>query len=104
MTKETRTAWTVAAVLGIIVIILLCIMASAWYKNQNDLGTVLDENRGAVLDQREDIRKKCNAEGGEQSEACQAALQELSAILTEFTTDINRIQRATTTDTNIGGQ
>lgn len=90
--------------LGIIVIILLCIMAAAWYNKQNDLGTVLDENRGAVLNQREDIRQKCNAEGGEQSEACQAALQELSDILTEFTSDINRIQRATTTDAGIGGQ
>lgn len=104
MTKDIRIAWTVAAILGVVVIILLGIMAYGWYERQNNLGYVLEEGQAEIIGQRNSIREKCSGAEGAASEECQAAIQQLANSLAAFGSELSQIQRATSTDANIGGQ
>jgi len=102
MTKETRTAWTVAVVLGILVIILLGVLARGWYEKNHNLGNVLQDNKNALVEQRMQLREACAHEASEPTEECQKALEDLSNLLVDFGQEMRDLQKATTTV--IGGQ
>lgn len=102
MTHQTRTAWTVAGILAVIVIILLGVIGYGWYERKNNLGYVLEDGQNAVMSQRQLIRETCSSELGAASAECQAAIQELANFLIEFRAELSQIQTATSSD--IGGQ
>lgn len=94
---SAKTAWAVAAVLGIVVIILLAIMAKGHYERENDPDFVLDRGGSQIAEVRKEIAEKCAGENPYEQKDCQDTLDELSDILTEFTEDLHRINAASTT-------
>ncbi len=95
--NSVRTAWTVAAVLGVIVIILVVIMAKGQHDRERDPDFVLDRGGSRIAEIRAEIAEKCEGEKPYEQADCQDTLEELSDILTDFTEDLHRINAASTT-------
>lgn len=84
--KQLTIAWVIAGILAIGLIVALV----ALMNQQKDLGTVLEEGREDLTEQRVRIAEACENEDVASQARCQDALDELSDILTDFSRDIDR--------------
>lgn len=89
MSQQTRTAWIVAAVLGIIALGLLA--AIVHEKSANNVGS-----RYYVRELRSEIRDECGSTDAADRANCESSLKALSDLLEDVDKDI---RSATTTDT-----
>jgi len=98
MDQKTQTGWTVAGVLAIAVILLAGIL---WYQAENKQPTmdeVLSEGYEEIALVRAEMQIKC--QGPERNDTeCEEALEELAAILREFSEDLSDAS-TTPPDTN----
>ena len=95
--NNARTAWTVAAVLGVIVIILVVVMAKGQHDRERDPDFVLDRGGSRIAEIRAEIAETCAGDKPYEQADCQDTLEELSDILKDFTDDLHRINEASTT-------
>lgn len=89
-TQQNRTAWVVAGILAILLVVVLIL----WMNAKKDLDQVLMEGQEEIIDVRDQITQNCA--DGINSDNCQDTLDKLEDILIEFKRDV---QRATTTGT-----
>ncbi len=97
--NSARTAWAVAAVLGVIVIILLAVMAKGQHDREQDPDYVLDRGGSRIAEVRAEIAEKCEGADPYDQADCQDALEELSDVLGDFTEDLRRLNATTSTTT-----
>jgi len=90
-TNESRTAWIVAGVL----LILLIIVGYLWLSQKQDLNTVLQNGKTDIASVRDQINTDCQGPTMDQ-DACKADLNDLASILKDFSADV---QAASTTTT-----
>lgn len=83
--KETRTAWIIAGVLAV----LLVIAVVFWMSAQKDLEAVLSEGREDITVLRDKIAVDCRATDTASKERCQDELADLADILREFSSDVD---------------
>lgn len=83
-TKEARTAWIVAGVLAILLVIAVVL----WVNAKRDLDAVLTEGREDITQVRDRIAVDCRASDTASQERCQDHLEDLADILREFSEDI----------------
>jgi hypothetical protein len=88
-TNESRTAWIVAGVL----LILLIIVGYLWLSQKQDLNTVLQNGKTDIAAARDQITKDCQGPNMD-ADACKADLNDLAGILSDFSADV---QAASTT-------
>lgn len=94
-TKESRTAWIIAGVLAV----LLVIAVVFWMNTQKDLDAVLTEGREDITVVRDRIAVDCRATDTASQERCQDHLEDLADILEEFSEDVEEANdQATTTE------
>jgi hypothetical protein len=90
--NEKNTAWIVAGIL----LVLLIIVGYLWISTKADLNTVLENGKQSIAAQRDQIAKDCQGPDANQN-ACQSDLAQLSDILKDFSANI---QQASTTATS----
>lgn len=83
-TRESNTAWVISGIL----LVLLIIVGYLWLSAPKDIDTVLDEGSVTIEEQREALRIACQSPEGSRAK-CEAALQDLSEALEEFSTEID---------------
>ncbi len=93
--KSAQTAWTVAAVLAVLLIIAL----GFWWNAKHDLAKVLESGKQDITAQRDKIRADCALTDAASKAQCGQDLQDLADILREFSTNV---AHATTTTTGSG--
>ena len=87
--QDAKTAWGIAGVLAIIVVILLGVMAYRWYDEQpKDYGQVLQEGSEDITVIRDRIRMHCTATDEDSRARCADDLEDLGDILSEFSEDV----------------
>lgn len=84
--KQLTIAWVIAGILAVGLIIALV----ALMNQKKDLGTVLQEGREDLTEQRDRIAEACQSEDAASQRRCQNELDELSDILRDFSRDIDR--------------
>lgn len=84
--KQLTLAWAVAGVLAIALIVALV----ALMNQDKDLGSVLQEGREDLTEQRDRIAAACESTDTESQERCQDELNRLSDLLREFSQNIER--------------
>lgn len=95
MDKKLRTAWIVAGVLGV----LLVIAVMMWLGAKKDLDSVLREGSEDIAAQRDRIEEVCDEKDAMNDKDCQDALDDLQKILKKFSKDL---KSATTTGSASG--
>lgn len=91
MDTKLRTAWTVAAVLAI----LLIAMTIMWARASGALTLDSDD----LARQSEKLDEACGTDAGINSPACREALDDLSALLGRFSNKLERESRNAATST-----
>lgn len=91
-TRESKTAWTIAGIL----LVLLLVVGYLWLSSPRDLDTVLREGTDDVATQRMELERVCDEDRN--SEECQQEIRELTDLLREFTAEIN----AATSSASVG--
>ncbi len=86
-------AWTVAAILAVLLIIALYFV----FNPQKDLGTVLEQGTGAVAAQRIKMKTDCQGTDAASKTRCAQDMQDLSTTLQELSNDIKSASTATST-------
>jgi hypothetical protein len=82
-TRESKTAWIVAAIL----LVLLIIVGWLWLSQKNDLGNVLENGADRISAVRDQMKEDC--QGPEMdAAACAHDKQQLSDILDDFKSDL----------------
>jgi len=84
--KQLTIAWTVAGILAILFLVALYFAMNP----QKSLGTVLQEGREDISEQRDRIKESCEGTDAASQADCQDELDELADILREFSRDIER--------------
>ncbi len=84
--KQLTIAWTVAGILAVLLLISLYFVMNP----KKDLGTVLQNGKEDISEQRNRIRESCNGTDTKSREECQRDLDELTNILRDFSKDIRR--------------
>jgi len=93
--KESRTAWIIAGVLAV----LLVIAVVFWMNTQKDLDTVLQEGQEDITVIRDRIAVDCRATDTASQERCADHLEDLADILEEFSEDVEEAnEQATSTN------
>jgi len=82
-TQESRTAWIVAGVL----LVLLIIVGWLWLAQKQDLGTVLQDGKSDIASVRDRMSKDCQGPEAD-ADACAEDKQDLSDILDDFKADL----------------
>jgi len=82
--KEARTAWIIAGVLAV----LLVIAVIFWMNAKKDLDSVLQEGKEDITVIRDRIAVDCRATDTAAKERCQDHLEDLEDVLREFSEDI----------------
>lgn len=89
MNQNVGTAWTVAGVLAVVIVILLGVMAYNWQQNQpKDLSDVLQNGKEDITQVRDQIRADCKKTDSDSKKKCADDLQTLADTLHEFSTDV----------------
>lgn len=83
--KETRTAWIIAGVLAV----LLVIAVVFWMNAKKDLDAVLMEGQEDITVIRDRIEADCHATDAASKERCEDHLEDLADILREFSEDVD---------------
>ncbi|MEJ0053877.1 MAG: hypothetical protein WDN10_04110 [bacterium] len=91
--QDATTAWIVAGVLAVLLVVALYF----WISTRNDLATVLESGKHNIAAQRDQIREDCDGTPAKK-EACSQDLADLAAILHDFSVNVETA--ATTTVTN----
>lgn len=82
--KKLKTAWAIAGVLAIILIVVTFL----WIRAQNDLDRVLDNGRTDIEAARDRIDAACEGPDASSNAACRDALDDLADILKDFSDNI----------------
>lgn len=91
--KESRTAWIIAGVLAV----LLVIAVVFWMSAKKDLDAVLTEGQEDITVLRDRIAVDCRATDQDSRERCQDHLEDLEDILVEFSEDVEEASETSTT-------
>lgn len=91
-TNESRTAWIVAGVL----LVLLIIVGYLWLSQKQDLNTVLQNGKTDIASIRDQITEDCQGPNMD-TDACKADLNDLASILRDFSADVQAASTTTTT-------
>lgn len=83
-TRESNTAWIIAGIL----LVLLIVVGYLWLSTPKDVQTVLDDGYDSIAAQREELRIACQTPEGTR-EDCEEELEELSELLAEFSAEID---------------
>lgn len=84
--KQLTLAWTIAAILAVLLVIAVYFVMYP----KKDLGTVLQEGRNDIVDQRERVRQSCSGTDAESKRLCDEELTNMIDILQQFSKDIKR--------------
>lgn len=84
---NAAVAWGVAALLGLIALLLAVSLAREEHAPK-PLSDVLEEGRVSIEEQRDQIRRDCRGTDPIRKERCQEALDDMAAILQEFSQEI----------------
>ncbi len=83
-TRESNTAWIIAGIL----FVLLIVVGYLWLSAPKDVQAVLDEGYDNIAAQREELARACQSPEGTR-EDCEEELQDLSELLAEFSAEID---------------
>lgn len=93
-TKEARTAWIIAGILAV----LLVIAVMLWMNAQKDLDAVLQEGKEDITVIRDRIATDCYATDAASKDRCMDHLDDLEEVLREFSDDVEEAPVATSTE------
>ncbi len=92
--KEARTAWIIAGILAV----LLVIAVVFWMNAKKDLDTVLSEGKEDITVLRDRIAVDCKGTDQASKDRCSDNLDKLSNVLKEFSKDVEKAPEPDTTD------
>lgn len=85
--KQLTLAWSVAAILGIALLVALYVISN----QSRDLGLIIGNGSEDIAAQREKVAADCSGTDAESKIRCQEDLQELSDLLRKFGRELKRI-------------
>jgi hypothetical protein len=87
---DATTAWIVAGVLAV----LLIVAVSLWVSARHDLASVLSSGQNQIANERNQIKKDCNGSTATKA-ACSQDLADLAAILHDFSLHVSAASSTT---------
>jgi len=84
--KQLTLAWTVAGILAVLLVIALFFLMNP----KKDLGTVLQEGKEDITEQRDRIAETCSGTDADSKADCADELEELADILRDFSKEIDK--------------
>lgn len=93
--RENNLAWWIAGIL----LVLLIIVGYLWLSSRNDLNAVLENGKNAIAAERDQISVDC--QGAKMNrDACNRDLTDLTAILKEFSQNLETATTSTNATTS----